>query len=122
MNQQSRHMDDELWNLAKVVPCHDELIRYTLWHNHAIELIRQKNLPGHTLLYEDYEHNWDRTVNELFEFVSLSPAPGAKPYPFIPGKHYKDYYDPSERVSAMVLVKTIASPETWNLVKHYFHE
>jgi hypothetical protein len=115
-------MDDELWNIAKHVPCHGELIRYTWWHNHAIELTRRKNLPVHTFFYEDYENSWDRTVDELFQFLVLSPARGAQPPSFVTGKHYMNYYGRSDAAMAKALVNTLASPETWNLIGHYFPE
>jgi hypothetical protein len=116
----SHFIDDELWNIAKLVPCHSELIRYTWWHNNAIELTRRRNLPVHTLFYEDYETNWDRTVDELFQFLFLSPARGTEPVPFVTGKHYTGYYDRHDIAMAKVLVRTLASPETWNLVQRYF--
>lgn len=33
--QKSHFIDDELWEIAKNVPCHGDLMRYTWWHNYA---------------------------------------------------------------------------------------
>jgi hypothetical protein len=116
----SHFMDDELWEIAKDVPCHGELVRYTWWHNYAIELTRRRNIPVNVLFYEDYTDNWDTAVEQLLQFLGLSPAPGATPLEFILGKHYEDYFDAHDLDSAKLLVKTLASPETWDLVKRYF--
>ncbi len=118
--QKSHFIDTELWEIAKDVPCHAELIRYTWWHNYALELTRLKSLPVHFLFYEDYTDNWETTVKQLFQFLDLSPALGAEPLEFISGKHYADYFDPEDIVMAKLLVETLASPEAWALLKNYF--
>ena len=122
IHRKNPFLDDDVWNIAKRVPCHDELIRYTWWHNHAIEVARRSNLPVHTFFYEDYETSWNRTVEELFRFLSLSPAQGASPLLFVPGKHYMEYYERSDTAMAERLVQTMASRETWTLLQHYFSQ
>lgn len=116
----SRFIDEELWEIARNVPCHGELLRYTWWHNYAIELTRRMNIPVHVLFYEDYTDDWEKTVEQLLQFISLSPAPGARPYEFIAGKHYGEYFDPDNTAMAKLLVKALASPETWDFLKRYF--
>lgn len=116
----SHFLDPELWDIARQIPCHGEIIRYTWWHNNAVELTRQRNIPVHNLYYEDYSDNWQKTVDRLFAFLGLSPAPGAEPPEFITGKHYEDYFDAKAIIMARKLVHTLASPEAWELLKRYF--
>jgi hypothetical protein len=116
----SRYLDDELWSIAKDLPCHAEFIRYTWWHNLVIEVTRRRKIPVHYLHYEDYSHNWNKTVDELFHFLELAPATGAEPPKFITGKHYGDYFEPHHVELARRLVNLLASPESWALLSHYF--
>lgn len=118
--RKSHFIDAELWGIARGVPCHGELVRYTWWHNYAIELTRRMHIPVHVLFYEDYTDDWENTVDQLLQFISVSPASDAEPLEFIAGKHYGEYFDEGDVVMAKLLVKTLASPETWDLLKHYF--
>ena len=116
----SRYFDDEIWEWAQDLPCHAEFMRYTWWHNLALETIRRLNLPLHSLFYENYTQNWDETVQQMFEFLQLSPADGASPLEFIAGKTYLDYFEQRHVALAKGLVSTLASPESWALLEHYF--
>jgi hypothetical protein len=116
----SRFYDNELWNLAKELPCHAELIRYIQWHNLAIDVIRRRNLPVLTMFYESFETDWNNTVDTLFEFLHLQPAEGVAPLEFIPGKHYLDHFEPQHVSIAEKITKLLASPEAWELLQHYF--
>lgn len=119
--QKSPHyLDEELWDIAKQVPCHAEVIRYTWWHNHAIEVVRQHNIPVHTMFYEDYEINLHRTIEELLGFLALHPSQDAELLAFQGGKHYMEFFDPIDVVMAKRLVNVLASPSTWSLVERYF--
>jgi hypothetical protein len=116
----SRFFDDELWRLAKDLPCHAEFMRYVWWHNFALETARRRNLPVHNLFYENFTENWQGTVDQLFEFLHLKPAEGAIPLEFVTGKHYSDYWEPHHAALAKELVAMLASPEIWTLLEHYF--
>jgi hypothetical protein len=120
--QSSRFFDHDLWILAKDLPCHAEFIRYVWWHNLAIETARRNNLPVHVLFYENYSEDWEGTVKKLFEFLQLSPADNATPPEFITGKHYSDFFEPHHVQLAKDLVLTLASPESWTLLEHYFQD
>ena len=115
-----RLFDDEMWSIAKLVPCHAEFIRWVWWHNHAIDLIKRNGLPVHTMFYEDYEERWESTVDQLFHFLVLSPAVGASPLPFQKGKHYIEYFTAADMLNARRLVKILASPTTWDHIYRYF--
>jgi hypothetical protein len=55
-------------HLAKV-PCNSDIFRYVQWHNLALELISKRNLSVHTIFYEDYELDFEKTVADLFEWL-----------------------------------------------------
>lgn len=115
-----RSLSNEVLLLAKEVPCFQEFITYTRWHNYAIELLAKKSIPVLTLFYEDYALDWDKTVQQLLDFLSLSPAPGAQAEEFVPGKHYDEFYDEREKLAAKELVKELASTDLWSLLQRYF--
>jgi hypothetical protein len=116
----SHFYDDEMLAITKALPCHAEIIRYTWWHELAMETVRRMGLPLHNLYYENYTENLEGTVDELFDFLHLSPAEGAEPAEFITGKHYADYYDAIHLSLAKDLVSMLASKELWLLIRHYF--
>ena len=116
----SRFYDEELWEIARQLPCHAELIRYITWHNLAMEVIRRRNLPVLTMYYESFETDWNATVDSLFDFLYLQPAEGVAPLEFIAGKHYLDHFESHHVVLAKQLTRLLASPEAWQLLEHYF--
>ena len=135
----SRFVDYELYSLATgrggreantanessssiFIPCRDEFIRYTLWHNNAIEVIKKRQLPSYTLYYENYTTNWHTTIDEILQFINLQPAStNSTPLEFITGKHYvEEYYTTQQQKATKELVLELSSYETWNLLQHYF--
>ena len=116
--QESHFLDPELLDEEKRVPCHAEFYRYIQWHNLAFEVTRRKRLPTYMLYYENYTENFDETVEELLEFLDLravAPAPE-----FYSGKSYDDYFEPEQCQAIAYLAKELASPETWEALRHYF--
>jgi len=103
----------------KEVPCYAEFIRYTKWHNHAIQLVEKKGIPVLTLFYEDYATDWDETVNRLLRFLSLSSSKGGKATEFILGKQYDEFYVEKEKLAAIKLLQTLASPALLDLLQRY---
>jgi hypothetical protein len=117
----TRFMDDELWQLAKQVPCVAEFIRYVSWHNLAIAVTQRLRLPIHVMFYEDYTEKFNEAIDGLLDFLELKPAPNGTLPEFITGKHYVvEYFEPYQLASTKTLVHTLASPETWQLVSKYF--
>jgi len=100
------------------VPCHSDLIRYVMWHNHAIQMANDMKLPVYALFYENYTTNFDTTVQELYSFLGYRIV--GKPYPFDSGKSYLDHYSPSHAQDVAYLVRSLASPELWLRIRHYF--
>lgn len=116
---ESDQFDDTTKELFLTVPCASEFFRYVQWHNLAIEVAEQRlQLPIHTLFYENYNYNYNQTVDELLDFLELEGV--STPPPFIKGKEYQDYFTESEQYEVGRLVKHLATNETWALLKHYF--
>ena len=114
----SDFVNDDIKQLMKNVPCHLEWYRWTQWHNHAIEAIHMLQVPVFYLYYEDYSTAYNKTVSNLLEFLEL-PAAG-KPGVFHSGKVYRSFYSEDEARNARQLVKALATPACWELIRHYF--
>jgi hypothetical protein len=111
-------IDTSIRQQMKGVPCAAEWFRYTQWHNLAAAMVTEQNIPTHLLYYESYSTQYNQTVQGILDFLQLPWV--RSPVPFVPGKTYHDYYTPSEALAAMQLVKSLATSETWELVRHYF--
>lgn len=114
----SRLLPDFVLNLFHGIPCHKAFYSFAKWHNHANEVIEQLSLPALTILYDDYEHSFNETVEEIFTFLKLDPI-GPVP-PFIKGKQYAEYFTREERESAKKLTKLVSDAKTWSLVENFF--
>lgn len=111
-------LDPELLDEEQRVPCHAEFYRYIQWHNLAFEVTRRKRLPTYLLYYENYTENFDKTVEELLDFTEqLQVAPSPE---FYAGKQYSDYFEQEQCQAIAYLAKDLASPETWQAIRHYF--
>jgi hypothetical protein len=108
----------------KDLPCHSEWFRWVQWHNRALEVTnrfhaqRPGGFPVLRLYYEDYSTNYNATVEALFDFLDLEVR--GRPVAFIPGKTYLSYFSLRHQEKAAQFVKSIATPECWDMVKHYF--
>jgi hypothetical protein len=111
---------DSIIELFQSVPCYADWFRYVQWHNNANEVIRQRRLPVLVLMYEDYTTNYNRTVDSLFDFLNLEKK--GKTLPFVAGKKYPSYYSEEVSFAASRLVQAVATPQTWDQIKHYFEE
>ncbi|GKY99029.1 hypothetical protein MPSEU_000858600 [Mayamaea pseudoterrestris] len=105
-------------NLYEDLPCSTDWYRYVMWHNRAIELIKQWNVPNHVIFYEDYTRRYNETVSGILSFLELEPV--HRNYPFYSGKTYRGLYDVETGRKAAAFVERIASPECWQLIRHYF--
>ena len=111
---------EEARKTLKDVPCHADFLRYVQWHNHAISVIKDHQLPTHNLFYENYTKDFDGTVKHLLNFLQLPLRD--HPKPFITGKAYTEWFDPKEAQAVARLVREAASPECWALLRHYVEE
>lgn len=101
------------------VPCHSEFFRYVHWHNNALTVIADLELPVHTIFYEDYGSDYKGTLGGIMEFLD---------YPYV-GHHkkfhssnYTDYYTEPERTAIAKLMKNLATKETYALLSRYLDE
>jgi hypothetical protein len=108
-----------LQQLARV-PCYSEFGRFIQWHNNAIAVARRLQLPTHTLFYENYTTNLNATGDQLLSFLKLTRS-GPAPV-FIEKKHYPDYYTLGQIRRVAAMARTIATPECWEMIRHYFED
>jgi hypothetical protein len=104
-------------DILENLPCLVEWARYIQWHNNADQMLRQNNIPTMVMYYEQYTYNFDALVNQEFDFLGLKKV--KEPLPFIPGKTYERYYDKETARRAARLVKALATPGCFRLIKHY---
>jgi len=105
--------------LAREVPCHAELYRYVHWHNNAFALSNKLSLPTHVLYYEDFQTDFEASVQDLLDFLQLSRD--RRPLPFTFGDHLS-HYTVEQRRKMALFVEKLASSETWIWLRHYFEE
>jgi hypothetical protein len=111
---------DDVKKLFVDLPCHADWYRYVLWHNHAIAATDNLGLPVHYMHYEDYSTNYNKTLSGLLDFLELDQVHA--PDYFIPGKTYIRFYERKHAQLAAKLAQAVATPECWELIKHYFAE
>jgi len=109
---------DNIKELFVDLPCHIDWYRYVLWHNHAVATTNKLMLPVHYLYYEDYSTDYNSTLFGLLEFLELDQV--SAPVFFLPEKTYMSFYERNHAQLAAKLVQAVATPECWELIKHYF--
>lgn len=112
--------DEETYQLMKKIPCHGDIYRWAMWHNHAFALTVDMGVPSLVMHYENYATDFNRTVDTLMEFLHTEEI-GEKPE-FLSGKIYRNFYSADERHAVGLAVKRIATVATWKHVQHYFDE
>jgi hypothetical protein len=113
----TRFLSDEVRTLFKKIPCHGDFYKYIQWHNLAVEMRNNMNLPTHVVHYENYAKNFNQTLNELMSFLHLDVV-GDVPE-FVPGRIYREYFTKKERDAVLRLMKLIATKEAWDMMSTY---
>merc|ERR1712048_299084 len=98
------------------VPCHGELMRIVRWHNNAFALHPAMSLPVHMLHYDDFNKDFQGTIDKLMEFLNLPRR--AEPMPFLYSSH-DEYYKPWERVKMSEFITAMSSPQTLKHLQRY---
>jgi hypothetical protein len=127
--------DAQTLALLQPVPCHAEFFKWTQWHNLALETARRlgpattatfssqtkpsAGVPVHFILYEDYEVRFNETLAHLMKFLQL-PISATQFQSFRNLPTYDDHYTVSQRSAIQALIRHVASPELWPLIRHYF--
>jgi len=100
------------------VPCYSDWLRYVQFHNYALQEIR--DLDGYVLYFEKYVEDERKTLGELARYMKMSnEMPGRLRFKRERAVH-KQLYSPAEARQLADLVRTLASDETWGLLRHYF--
>ena len=111
-------IDDKVRSLFKKIPCHGDFYRYTQWHNLALKVVEDLDLPTLVVHYENYERNYEGAVDAVLDFLEL-PRNNALPE-FIAGKRYKSlYFSDKQRLAALELIRYLSDEETWELLERY---
>ena len=76
------------------------------------------NVPTYVLNYEQFGTRYGETLDEILNFLGNSRK--GKPYKFITGKTYKEYFDSEEIIHVKEAMRRLATNETWSLIQHYF--
>lgn len=108
----------QMSNLIERTLCHDCVISYIMWHNHAFEVTPLLQLPTLVIHYEDYGDKFDETVSSLLDFLEL-PRQG-EPLKFSARHDYEDFYTQEDRDNIKALAKHLASKKTWEAIERYF--
>jgi len=104
--------------LIKDVPCHSDFFRYIQWHNLAFATTADLGIPSKIILYEDYANNFNKTKDELLQFLQQDEV---YDYPsFVAGKTYRHYYTEEEIDAVSIMFSKLGHQETRNKTQHYF--
>lgn len=108
-------------DLSRDLPCRSEWLRIVQFHNNALKLRRYMNLSGHVVYFEDYEKDYAKAFDQLFDFLELSPV--GEFLPFLRDANSEPhgrYFDESYMRMATSFVYEVATPECWKILKRYF--
>jgi Sulfotransferase domain len=61
----------ELYEQVQGTMCHDEVISYVQWHNHAFDTSEMLGVPKLVLHHEDYEKDFNSSLSNLLHFLEL---------------------------------------------------
>lgn len=114
----SRLIPSKVIEIFQLVPCHKAFYAFAQWHNLAIRVIDDLGLPSLLVYYENYETDFNGTVDEIFHFLELSTVGDITQ--FIAGKDYMNYFSTSEVEAARDLMEVISDRQTWDIIQRYF--
>ena len=105
---------------VKDVPCYQDLFKYVNWHNHAFAATEELKIPTLLLHYEDYETDFDSTLETLLKFLD-QPMASDFTKEFIEGKSYaQEYFTDDERHMVKKAVKLLAHDQLYKQLVRYF--
>jgi len=102
------------------LPCKAEWFRYVYWHNRALESSKHFQVPTHVLYFEDFRKQYKRTVSSLLSFLELAQVREFFGAAGEFGETYTTLYDDELGRNATRFVRAIATPDCWQLLRHYF--
>jgi hypothetical protein len=113
--------DDKLYSTMKAIPCHAEIYKFVIWHNHAFEvskLVGKGKTKTMVVHYEDFYTKFNQTIENLIQFSRLPRV--SDPYSLGEVHDYSKFFNATMQTSARILVKKLATKDTWGHIKHYF--
>ena len=113
-----RFLPPSIVQLFSHVPCHAAFFIFIQWHNLALQVQQHLHLPTLYIYYEDYDRDWNGTTKKMIDFLDFTPVEENIP-PFVRGKNYTEYYTASERNASRILMKRLADPLTFDLLRRY---
>jgi hypothetical protein len=111
-------LSPEVQALFESVPCSVEMFRHVQWHNLAMEMTKRRNIPVHYIYYEDYETNFNETVDGLMQFLELEVRNVSDPFEV--GKSYESIFADEHSEAIAKFVRTVATTDCWRHLSHYF--
>jgi Sulfotransferase domain len=113
-------LSDQLLEIMRTVPCHEDFFRYIEWHNLAFFTARDLELDTYVLRYDSYRTRYNETVNELLDFLKLTVHKNGQWVPFYEGYVYSNYFTDNEKRAVAEAFEIMSSSETWKHVRPYF--
>ena len=96
------------------VPCHGEFHRYIAWHENVLRIVTQElAIPTHVMHYEDYEIDYENTIEKLMNFLELPKGENRSPFYM---SDYSDHFSKEEKDAAILMMKNQASDELWKII------
>jgi len=73
-------------------------------------------ISSHVVKSERFKDSPESTLKDLLDYLELSLKGSGLPFGF---KDSKDHFSQEERISAILFMKQLASPETWTHLQEY---
>jgi len=110
-HHQDHHKDDKFIQSLKDtgILCPIEFYLYVQFHNNAIDMMNQLDIPVHVIDYTTYNTDFNRTATELLDFLGLEQVPGTEK-DFYYSSH-EDFYSAEERRKTAEFLMKYASLE-----------
>ena len=96
--------------------CHAEWFRYIQFHNMAAEVAPSR---VHVMFYENYTDDFDESVRQLFDFLELDIVEQQPCEWHGAGKSYANYLSAAWQRQAAAMMRDLATPAAWELVRYY---
>lgn len=109
---------DDIRRYFEGVGCHAEFFRYVQWHNMALRVVQELEIPVIYIYYEDYLTNLKGVTDRMLDFLNMTRV-GDMPS-FDSNKDYSDYFTLEERASASELMRQLVSDGGERMLKKYW--
>eukprot|EP01082_Thalassiosira_pseudonana_P004883 g4288.t1 g4288 contig15:728301-729733(-) len=108
----------DVYDIAKNVPCHADFFRFVQWHNLAFITTVDLQVPTMVVHYENYTDSYNQTKDMLLDFLDQPQI--NEPPTFVTGKTYREYFTDEEIKAVSAMFAKLAMDATWLHTNHYF--